>query len=63
MDWMIDMNEEVKDNKMFGLQNGTMENLFTGKKISAEVACQMKKWKKNEEFRFSRVTFEMPIRH
>lgn len=57
------MNEEVKDNKMFGLQNGTVENLFTRKKISAEVTCQMKKWKRNEEFRFSHVTFEMPVRH
>lgn len=52
---MIDMNEEVKANKMFGFQNKTLEKSFTGKKIFAEVAGQTEKWKRNE-FRFGHLT-------
>lgn len=33
MNWMIDMNEELKSNKIFGLRNGTIKS-FIRKEIT-----------------------------
>lgn len=37
------MNEKVKDNKLFGLRNGTMEEPFSRKEITTGIAGQMGK--------------------
>lgn len=62
MNWMIDMNEELKSNKMFGLRNGTIKS-FIRKEITVGVAGQMGKWKRDQELRCGHVIFVMPVRH
>lgn len=56
------MNEELKSNKMFGLRNGTIKS-FIRKEITAGVAGQMGKWKRDQELRCGHVIFVMPVRH
>lgn len=60
---MMDMSEDVKVNRVFGLGNGIVEKSFNRKQIAKNLSRLDGKMEEKSGFRFGHVTFEMPIRH